>query len=71
MVFAIPLVLLGIIYAIYGLALTLIAWFTILTKGYYPEDKAEVVIKIIAYWNRIYGYALLLVTDEYPTFSLN
>jgi hypothetical protein len=70
-ILAIPLFLLGIIYAIYGLALTLIAWFTILTKGYYPEDKAEVVIKVIAYWNRIYGYALLLVTDEYPTFSLN
>ena len=24
----------------------------------------------IAYWNRIVGYALLMVTDEYPTFSL-
>ena len=68
---AIPLFLLGIIYAIYGLALTLIAWFTILSKGHYPEDKAEEVIKIIAYWNRLYGYALLLVTDEYPSFSLN
>jgi len=68
---AIPLFLLGLIYAIYGLALTLVAWFSILSKGYYPEDKAEEVIKIIAYWNRLYGYALLLVTDEYPSFSLN
>ena len=68
---AIPLFLLGLIYAIYGLALTLVAWLTILSKGYYPEDKAEEVIKIIAYWNRLYGYALLLVTDEYPSFSLN
>ena len=38
---------------------------------HYPEDKAEEVIKVIAYWNRLYGYALLLVTDEYPSFSLN
>ena len=68
---AIPLFILGLIYAIYALALTLIAWFTIITKGFYPEDKAEEVIKVIAYWNRLYGYALLLVTDEYPTFSLN
>lgn len=68
---AIPLYLLGIIYFIYALALTLIAWFTVITKGYYPEDKAEEVIKVIAYWNRLYGYALLLVTDEYPSFSLN
>jgi hypothetical protein len=68
---AIPLFLLGIIYAIYGLALTFVAWFTVISKGYYPEEKAEKVIKVIAYWNRLYGYALLLVTDEYPSFSLN
>ncbi len=68
---AIPLFLLGLLYAIYGLALTLIAWFTVVTKGYYPVDKAEEVIKVIAYRNRLYGYALLLVTDEYPSFSLN
>ena len=68
---AIPLFLLGIIYAIYGFALTLISWFSVITKGFYPEDKAEEVVKAIAYWNRLYGYALLLVTDEYPSFSLN
>ncbi len=68
---AIPLYLLGIIYAIYAFALTLISWFSVITKGFYPEDKAEEVIKVIAYWNRLYGYALLLVTDEYPSFSLN
>jgi Mn2+/Fe2+ NRAMP family transporter len=68
---AIPLFLLGIIYAIYAFALTLISWFTVITKGFYPENKAEEVIKVIAYWNRLYGYALLLVTDEYPSFSLN
>ena len=68
---AIPLFLLGLIYAIYALALTLVAWFSVVTKGHYPEEKAEEVIKVIAYWNRLYGYALLLVTDEYPSFSLN
>jgi hypothetical protein len=68
---AIPLFLLGVIYAIYALALTLVAWVTVISKGHYPEDKAEEVIKVIAYWNRLYGYALLLVTDEYPSFSLN
>ena len=68
---AIPLFLLGLIYAIYGLALTLVAWFSVVTKGHYPEEKAEEVIKVIAYWNRLYGYALLLITDEYPSFSLS
>jgi len=68
---AIPLFLLGLIYAIYALALTLVAWFNVVTKSHYPEEKAEEVIKVIAYWNRLYGYALLLITDEYPSFSLN
>ena len=68
---AIPLFLLGLIYAIYALALTLVAWITVISNGHYPEEKAEEVIKVIAYWNRLYGYALLLVTDEYPSFSLN
>ena len=68
---AIPLFLLGIIYVIYLLALTLIAWFTVVTKGYYPADKAVEVVKVISYWNRLYGYAVLLITDEYPSFSLN
>ena len=67
---AIPLFILGIIYAIYALALTLIAWISVVKKGIYPEDKAEEVVKVIAYWNRLYGYSLLLVSDEYPSFSL-
>jgi len=67
---AIPLFVLGLIYAIYGLALTFVAWISVVRNGTYPEDKAEEVIKVIAYWNRLYGYALLLVTDEYPAFSL-
>ncbi|NDA89273.1 MAG: hypothetical protein EBX96_04455, partial [Actinobacteria bacterium] len=50
---AIPLFLLGVIYAIYALALTLVAWITVISKGHYPEDKAEEVIKVIAYWNRL------------------
>jgi len=68
---AIPLFILGVVYAIYGLALTLLAWISVVKNGVYPVDKAEEVVKVIAYWNRLYGYALLLVTDEYPSFSLN
>ena len=67
---AIPLFILGVVYAIYGLALTVLAWISVVKNGVYPVDKAEEVVKVIAYWNRLYGYALLLVTDEYPSFSL-
>jgi Mn2+/Fe2+ NRAMP family transporter len=67
---AIPLYLVGIAYIIYAAFLTLFAWFSILFTGNYPEFCAEGVVGTIAYWNRVVGYALVLVTDEYPSFSL-
>ncbi len=67
---ALPLYLVGIVYVIYSAFLTVIAWFSVLFTGNYPEFCAEGVVGTIAYWNRVAGYALLLVTDEYPTFSL-
>jgi hypothetical protein len=67
---ALPLYLLGILYIIYAALLTLLGWFSILFTGNYPEVCAEGVVGTIAYWNRVLGYAFLLVTDEYPTFSL-
>ncbi len=67
---AIPLYLVGVVYAAYLLILTIIAWFNILFTGSYPEASADGVVKVISYWNRVYGYAILLITDEYPSFSL-
>jgi hypothetical protein len=67
---ATPLYLVGIFYAIYAAFLTLFGWLSILFTGNYPEKCAEGIVGTIAYWNRVVGYALLLVTDEYPTFSL-
>ncbi len=67
---AIPLYIVGIIYALYAFILTLVAWITIVFTGVYPEWCAAGVIGTTAYWNRVYGYAFLLVTDEYPSFSL-
>jgi hypothetical protein len=67
---ALPLYLVGIVYLIYAALLTLLGWFSILFTGNYPEVCAEGVVGTIAYWNRVVGYAFLLVTDEYPTFSL-
>jgi hypothetical protein len=67
---ALPLYLAGIVYIIYAALLTVLGWFSILFTGNYPEVCAEGVVGTIAYWNRVAGYAFLLVTDEYPTFSL-
>ena len=67
---AIPLYVVGVLYIVYAAILTIIGWLSILFTGNYPEQCAEGVVGTIAYWNRVVGYALMLVTDEYPTFSL-
>jgi hypothetical protein len=67
---ALPLYFAGLVYLIYAALLTLLGWFSILFTGKYPEVCAEGIVGTIAYWNRVAGYAFLLVTDEYPTFSL-
>ena len=67
---AIPLYVVGFAYAIYAIFLTIFAWVSVVFTGNYPEWCAEGVVGTIAFWNRIAGYALLMVTDEYPTFSL-
>jgi len=69
-VFAIPLYIVGIVYSIYGFIMLTVAWFSILFTGKMPESSADAIARVTQYWNRIYGYAVILVTDEYPSFSL-
>lgn len=47
-----------------------IAWFAILFTGRYPRGLFGFVEGVIRWHNRVVGYALLLVTDRYPPFSL-
>ena len=67
---AIPLYLVGLVYAIYAGALVIVSWFTIVAGGNMSASAADVIVRTIQYWNRVYGYAVILVTDEYPTFNL-
>jgi hypothetical protein len=67
---AIPLYVVGVFYIVYLSLLTIAGWFSVLFTGNYPEKCAEGVVGTIAYWNRVIGYAFLMVTDEYPSFSL-
>ena len=67
---ALPLYLVGLVYVFYGVAVLIFTWFTILFTGKMPAFSAEVLVGVTQYWNRIYGYAFLLVTDEYPRFNL-
>jgi hypothetical protein len=70
-ILAIPLVIVGLIYALLTLVTTFIAWIVTWSTGTYPRWALDIILGTIKYWNRVYGYAILLVTDEYPGFSLS
>ena len=67
---AIPLYIVGIVYSIYGFIMLVLAWVNIILTGTMSETSADVIVRVSQFWNRIYGYAVILVTDEYPSFSL-
>lgn len=67
---AIPLYVVGAVYIVVTVLYTIIAWFNILFTGKYPKFAIEFVVGTIQYWNRVTGYVFILVTDEYPSFSL-
>ncbi len=47
-----------------------IAWFAILFTGRYPRGLFDFVEGVIRWNNRVLGYAIVLVTDQYPPFRL-
>ncbi len=67
---AIPHYIVGSIYIALSAFVTVIAWVQTSATGKYPVWAGEIVLGTFAYWNRVQGYMLLLVTDEYPTFRL-
>jgi hypothetical protein len=49
----------------------IIAWFAILLTGQYPRGLFDFVVGVIRWGTRVTGYAFILVTDQYPPFSLD
>jgi hypothetical protein len=47
-----------------------VVWFVILFTGRYPRGMFDFVEGVIRWHNRVIGYAITLVTDEYPPFRL-
>lgn len=48
----------------------IVSWFAILFTEHYPRGLFDFVEGVIRWHNRVVGYALLLVTDQYPPFRL-
>ena len=69
-ILAIPHYIVGIVYLLITFVVTFVAWVQTSITGKYPRWAGEIVFGTIAYWNRVQGYMLLLVTDKYPTFKL-
>jgi hypothetical protein len=49
----------------------IIAWFAILFTGRYPKGLFEFVVGVLRWGFRVEAYAVILVTDKYPPFSLS
>ncbi len=53
-----------------AIVVVIIAWFAILFTGTYPRGLFDFVEGVMRWTNRVGGYAFILITDQYPPFSL-
>jgi len=67
---AIPHYLILIVLSVGGFFAVVIAWFAILFTGRYPRGLFDFVVGVSRWWLRVEAYAILLVSDRYPPFSL-
>jgi hypothetical protein len=52
------------------IVVVIVAWFAILFTGRYPRGIFDFVEGVIRWHNRVIAYAVVLITDQYPPFSL-
>ena len=56
---------------VFGALAILVAWVAILLTGRYPRPLFDFVVGLFRWTIRVNAYAVLLVTDRYPPFSVN
>jgi len=62
-------ILLGFLY-LGAIFVVIFAWFAILFTGRYPRGLFTYIEGVARWQNRVIGYAVVLVTDDYPPFRL-
>jgi hypothetical protein len=68
---AIPHVVVLFFLSVGAVFAVLFAWVAILFTGRYPQGLFDYVVGVGRWWLRVQAYAMLLVTDRYPPFSLH
>jgi hypothetical protein len=67
---AIPHYIVLVFLGIAAFFVAIIAWFAILFTGQYPRSLFDFMVGVARWGLRVDAYAFLLVTDQYPPFSL-
>jgi hypothetical protein len=67
---AIPHYIILIFLTIAAFFAAIVAWFAVLFTGRYPRSVFDFIEGVIRWHNRVGAYAFLLITDQYPPFSL-
>ncbi|WP_208542983.1 DUF4389 domain-containing protein [Nocardioides euryhalodurans] len=67
---AIPHFLILVVLSVGAFFAVVAAWFAILFTGRYPRGLFDFVVGVSRWWLRVQAYAVLLITDRYPPFSL-
>ena len=68
---AIPHLVVLMFLSIAAVFAVLFAWVSILFTGRYPRGLFSFVEGVLRWYNRVVGYAVILITDRYPPFSLS
>ena len=68
---AIPHYIVLLILVLFSLLAVVFTWFAILFTGRYPRGLFDFVVGVARWGLRVAAYAFLLVTDQYPPFSLS
>jgi membrane protein YdbS with pleckstrin-like domain len=67
---AIPHYIIIVVLWLAAIVAVVVAWFAILFTGRYPRPLFDFVVGVGRWTLRVAAYAFLLVTDQYPPFSL-